>query len=87
MERTKMQFEDSSEVLKQGFQKGSVRPWRELPIGKSFYVPYEGVLLETLRSQGSKWGKMLNRKFRVVDRGKELGYEVGRLVDPVLRVR
>ncbi len=54
-------------------------PWRTLPIGSSFSVPFADIKYKTLYNYAGRMSKKLNKVFRVVDHGEAIGYEVGRL--------
>lgn len=57
-------------------------PWRNLPVGKSFFIPKEdNVKLKTIQSSCSRWSKKLGRNFKCVKH--EAGIEVARLPDIV----
>jgi hypothetical protein len=51
-------------------------PWQTVPFGKSFIVHHHEIKFSTLRSQASYYGKRLGKKFKVVDHGESVGYEV-----------
>jgi hypothetical protein len=51
-------------------------PWKVIPVGKSFVVPRENIKFSVLRSLASKSGKVVGKKFRVIDHGEGRPYEV-----------
>lgn len=51
-------------------------PWSTVPIGKSFVVAHNEMKLTSLRPFANRMGKKFGKKFRVVDHGPEIGYEV-----------
>lgn len=48
-------------------------------LNKCFMVPYGTIKIGSLRNKATMMGKMLGRKFTVVDHGEEGGYEVARI--------
>lgn len=52
-------------------------PWRTMAIGTSFIVASSTIKYRTLQNYASKMGKKLHRRYKVVDHGATIGYEVG----------
>lgn len=60
-------------------------PFEQLEVGQSFAVKYDEISsLQNMRSKASIASKLLGRKFRVIDHGQSIGYEVGRLPNKVI---
>lgn len=51
-------------------------PWRTLPVGMSFIVKYGECSHKTLQNHASRMGVKLGKRFRVIDHGEAIGYEV-----------
>ena len=52
-------------------------PWRTIAIGESFVVPYFDAQEATLRTACYQMGKKLGKRFRLVNHGEKIGYEIG----------
>jgi|Laugrespbdmm15sn_2_1035079.scaffolds.fasta_scaffold07407_1 hypothetical protein len=78
-----VEYPDSSERLRnlQSKSEKDYGDWDKVPVGKSFGLPASAGNLKKLRTQASKYGKTLGKKFRVIDWGDQ-GFEIGRLPDP-----
>lgn len=51
-------------------------PWNEIQPGQSFSIDYDEIKIDSLRPFVSRMAKKFNKKFRVVDHGEKVGYEV-----------
>lgn len=67
----------SSDAIKYSTTK---YPWNTLTVGYSFRVAYDEAKLRTLQNYASRTGKKLGKRFRVIDHGEAIGYEIGRIL-------
>ena len=56
-------------------------PWKSLQLGYSFKVATDECSFKSLQNYASRMGKKLGRRYRVVNHGLEIGYEVAYIED------
>lgn len=69
-------FPSSEKVMQIKTRREAKYPWQELRAGQSFQVSYSEIALDSLRPLASRMGKKFGKRFRVVDHGEKVGYEV-----------